>query len=325
MNRLILLIVLLTASVAFGHENEHDPKHNAIHDSYVGKICHAHTYGNDTVQGDLHWHENSYRFSDDDHNQKLSNYYLDLHDVNNPNNLTHFERFVIHGLHTLDYIVTPPVQIDGKSVGKSVENTPDATLKAIDKPKKAYVQCPLGWQTGASELLIGAIGFEWITEERGYYVIKSVEIYSQTPNYDLSGFRLQVKPLYAHHSTKTAINAPTNDFGFLRVVLPSPIRVNITGLALMGFDTLLLTPDGKRVDNAVTCYPIYTSKQAFRESGRIERIIPNAYGVDVGLLSLLGSEWNDYYRSSWKVIGVASAPTLQKPKLTTMWAELKQK
>ena len=32
MKRLILAIaLLLTAGMAFGHENEHDPKHNAIH------------------------------------------------------------------------------------------------------------------------------------------------------------------------------------------------------------------------------------------------------------------------------------------------------
>ena len=67
MKRLILVLTLLTASVAFGHENENDPlEHNAIHDSYVGKINHAHSYGTlGAVQGDFHDHENAYQFGDD--------------------------------------------------------------------------------------------------------------------------------------------------------------------------------------------------------------------------------------------------------------------
>ena len=42
-------------------------KHNAIHDSYVGKINHAHSHGNanGVARGDFHDHENSYQFSDD--------------------------------------------------------------------------------------------------------------------------------------------------------------------------------------------------------------------------------------------------------------------
>ena len=63
----------------------------------------------------------------------------------------------------------------------------------------------------------------------------------------------------------------------------------------------------------------------FRDVGRIERIIPNAYGVDVGLPSLLGGDWNAYYRSSWRVSGVAAAPSLRKLKPTTLWAELKKR
>ena len=88
MKRLILVIALLTASMAFGHESENDHKHNAIHHAYIGKINHAHSYGNanGAAQGDFHDHENSYKFSDDAHNQKLSNYYLKLHDTNNPDN-----------------------------------------------------------------------------------------------------------------------------------------------------------------------------------------------------------------------------------------------
>ena len=118
MKRLILVIaLLLTASMAFGHESENDHKHNAIHDSYVGKINHAHSHGNanGVARGDFHDHENAYQFSDDNHNQKLSDYYLDLHDVNNPDNFNERgELYFDHGLHTADYIVTPPVQIDSK-------------------------------------------------------------------------------------------------------------------------------------------------------------------------------------------------------------------
>ena len=66
MKRLILVIGLLTAGMAFGHESENDHKHNAIHDSYVGKIRHAHSYGTlGAVQGDFHDHENAYQFGDD--------------------------------------------------------------------------------------------------------------------------------------------------------------------------------------------------------------------------------------------------------------------
>ena len=330
MKRLILVLVLLTAGMAFGHESENDTKHNAIHDSYVGKINHAHSHGNanGVVRGDFHDHENSYQFSDDSHNQKLSDYYISLHDVNNRDNFNERgELYFDHGLHMPDYIVTPPVQIDSKPVAKTRRITPDATLKAIE-PEKGYAQCPIGWQTGASELLIGAIGYEWITEGRGHYVIKSVEIYSQVPNYDLGGFRLQVKPFGSMRLSETAINTPTNAFGFLRVVLPSPVRMDLTGFDLMGFDVRLLTSEGKGIDTAVMCYPKHIDRHAFQEAGRIERVIPiytaDAYGVDAGISSLLGSEWNDYYRSSWKVIGVASAPSQRKPKLTTMWAMLKK-
>ena len=119
MKRLILVALLLTAGVAFAHESENDHKHNAIHDSYVGKIRHAHSYGNafvrdaniGVVQGDFHDHENAYQFGDESHNQKLSDYYLKLHDVNNPDNFNERgELYFDHGLHTPDYIVRPPVQ-----------------------------------------------------------------------------------------------------------------------------------------------------------------------------------------------------------------------
>ena len=145
MKRLILVIALLTASVAFGHESENDHKHNAIHDSYVGKINHAHSYGTlGAVQGDFHDHENSYKFSDANHNQKLSDYYLDLHDVNNPDNFNERgELYFDHGLHMPDYIVIPPVQIDGKTVGKTRRITPDATLKAIEIEKGI---CPMPYR-----------------------------------------------------------------------------------------------------------------------------------------------------------------------------------
>ena len=112
-------------------------------------------------------------------------------------------------------------------------------------------------------------------------------------------------------------------FGFLRVVLPSPVRMNLMGFDLMGFDVRLLTSEGKGIDTAVMCYPKHIDRHAFQEAGRIERIIPQ-YEIDAGISSLLGSDWNEYYRSSWKVIGVASAPSLRKPKLTTMWATLKK-
>ena len=322
MNNLILATLLLTVSMAFAHENEHDPKHNAIHHAYIGKICHAHTYGNDTVQGDLHWHENSYRFSDDDHNQKLSNYYLDLHDVNNPNNLTHFERFVIHGLHTLDYIVTPPVQIDGKIR----RITPDAPLKAIE-PEKRYAKCPIGWvnrltMIDTPEVLIGAIGYEWVSDNgRGHYSIKSVEIYASQADYDLTGWVVDVKPIGAMQSTKIVIEGTTNTAGFLRVEMDARVGEHPIN-RMMQFQATLIY-DSRHIDTVRSCYLKNVPYQTFRESGRIERIIPQ-YELDAGISSLLGSEWNDYYRSEWKAIMVASAPTLRKPKLTTMWAELKK-
>ena len=129
MKRLILVIALLTASMAFGHESENDPKHNAIHGAYIGKINHAHSHGNadGVVRGDFHDHENSYKFSDDSHNQKLSDYYISLHDVNNRDNFNERgELFFDHGLHTPEYVVTPPVQSNGNFVSKGVESTPDA-------------------------------------------------------------------------------------------------------------------------------------------------------------------------------------------------------
>ena len=179
----------------------------------------------------------------------------------------------------------------------------------MDKPKKAYARCPIGWQTGALEVLIGAISYEYEPP----YAITSVEIYSQEPDFDLIGFRLQVKPYGSMRKTETVLNAPTNAFGFLRVVLPcSSACMNETGFDLMGFDVRLITPDRKSVDIAVMCYPMHIDRQVFRESGRIERIIPQ-YELDAGISSLLGSKWNDYYRSSWKAITVASAPTLLKP------------
>ena len=173
MKRLILVMALLTASVAFGHENENDPKHNAIHDSYVGKICHAHSYGNanGVVQGDFHDHENSYKFSDANHNQKLSDYYLDLHDVNNPDNFNERgELYFDHGLHTPDYIVTPPVQSNGKPVGSAVEKS---TIFVVASGR---VECPVGWNRTltmitAPEVLIGAIGYEWVSQGGWYYNI----------------------------------------------------------------------------------------------------------------------------------------------------------
>ena len=130
MKRLILVIALLTASVAFGHESENDTKHNAIHDSYVGKINHAHSYGNanGAVQGDFHDHENSYKFSDDATTKNFRITTFTLHDVNNPDNFNERgELFFDHGLHTPDYVVTPPVQSNGKSVGKALK----ARLNAV--------------------------------------------------------------------------------------------------------------------------------------------------------------------------------------------------
>ena len=191
--------------------------------------------------------------------------------------------------------------------------------------RQSVAQCPIGWGTGSPQAMIGAIGYEWNAEGRGHYSLTSVEIYTQQPDTDVSGWELQIKPLYAHTPTKTVLNASTNDLGVLRVVLLDAIKMNTTGFALMGFDVRLVTADGKFADISVTCYPIHISKQAFRDAGHIERIIPNTYGVDVGVPSLLGSEWNAYYRSSWRVSGVAAAPSLRKLKPTTLWAELKKR
>ena len=97
----------------------------------LARYAMRHSYGNANgeVQGDFHDHENSYKFSDDNHNQKLSDYYLKLHDTNNPDNFNERgELYFDHGLHTPDYVVTPIVQSNGKSVGKGDESTPDAIV-----------------------------------------------------------------------------------------------------------------------------------------------------------------------------------------------------
>ena len=127
--------------MAFGHESENDPKHNAIHDSYVGKINHAHSYGTlGAVQGDFHDHENAYQFGDESHNQKLSDYYLKLHDVNNPDNFNERgELYFDHGLHTPDYIVRPPIQSQKRRRGAGV------TVEVDPPPESPNVQVtPIG-------------------------------------------------------------------------------------------------------------------------------------------------------------------------------------
>ena len=328
MKRLILVIaLLLTAGMALGHESENDTKHNAIHDSYVGKISHAHSHGNanGVARGDFHDHENAYQFGDESHNQKLSDYYISLHDVNNRDNFNERgELYFDHGLHTPDYIVTPPIQSDiqpqkrvrGAGVTVEVDPPPESPNAEL---RQSVARCPISWQRGSPEVIIGAIGYEY----KPPYAITSIEIYTSQADTDLTDWRLQVKPWGSMRFTETALNASTNAFGFLRVVLPSPERMGLTGFDLMSFDVRLLTPDRKSVDIAVGCYPMHIDRHAFREAGRIERIIPQ-YELDAGISSLLGSKWNDYYRSSWKVIGVASAPSLRKPKLTTMWATLKK-
>ena len=102
-------------------------KHNAIHDSYVGKICHAHSYGNanGAAQGDFHDHENSYTSSAmiaTTKNFRITT--LKLHDVNNPDNFNERgELYFDHGLHTPDYVVIPPVQI-AMATPSCVESTP---------------------------------------------------------------------------------------------------------------------------------------------------------------------------------------------------------
>ena len=151
MKRLILVLILLTVSVAFGHESENDHKHNAIHHAYIGKINHAHSYGNanGAAQGDFHDHENAYQFGDESHNQKLSDYYLDLHDVNNPDNFNERgELYFDHGLHTPDYVVTPPVQSNGKpnsveSTPKIVRSTSLAIAPVVKPPYGTHIPQPL--------------------------------------------------------------------------------------------------------------------------------------------------------------------------------------
>ena len=118
----VMIATLLMIVSAFGHESINDPKHNAIHRSFVGRVEHSHQKGDGTVQGDFHFHYNSYKFSDDGHSQTLSNYYLQLHDVNNPHRFSdRGELYVDHDLHTDDYIVTPPIQGIATKVEKSEE------------------------------------------------------------------------------------------------------------------------------------------------------------------------------------------------------------
>ena len=234
-----------------------------------------------------------------------------------------------HGLHTADYIVTPIVQSDDKPVGKTRRITPDATLKAIDKPKKAYAQCPIGWKIGSPEAMIGAIGYDWDVEARGHYSLTSVEIYTQHPDTDLSSWALRIGAYLVRQTTTQALQAATNAFGFYRAEVNPPLRMNSVNHGVMGFSVELVAPDSKVVDRAVSCYRMHSDRQAFQEAGRIERVIPiytaDAYGVDAGVSSLLSSDWNDYYRSEWRIDAVAGAPSLRRPKLTTMWAQLKKR
>ena len=301
MKRLILVITLLTASVAFGHESENDPKHNAIHDSYVGKICHAHSYGNagGAVRGDFHDHENSYKFSDASHNQKLSDYYLDLHDVNNPDNFNERgELYFDHGLHTPDYVVTPIVQSNGKSVGNSVESTPDVDLRSntyIPKPLLityiAYTNPVLTLrfkavenQTRHNYLVIRVNGQDWTTPAlffgRYYLLADAMREVSLTahPNGKsvLTLTRMPYVQIISGKAYMQAERTAGHAYGWL----------SIAEFDMSDFTVSLLNYGSKTERDSVTHADI------------------DADGNRIGT--------------------VAGAPSLRKPKLTTMWATLKK-
>ena len=115
------------------------------------------------MQGDFHDHENAYQFGSDNHNQKLSDYYLKLHDVNNPDNFNERgELYFDHGLHTPDYIVRPPVQSQKqrRGAGDTVEVDPPPEIPNAEL-RQAVARCPIGWKTGSPEAIIGAIGYEY--------------------------------------------------------------------------------------------------------------------------------------------------------------------
>ena len=304
MKRLILVIaLLLTASVAFGHESENDHKHNAIHHAYIGKINHAHSYGNanGAAQGDFHDHENSYQFSDDSHNQKLSDSYLDLHDVNNPDNFNERgELYFDHGLHTPDYVVTPPVQ-RRRGAGDTVEVDPP--------PEKSNVELTYGFQKPS---LLRITYLSYVDD------ILTLQITAFTPA--------------PHNYLVIRVNGqdfhtPALFFGHLQFAEGDMREVSLTAHV-----------NGKSVILTRMPYVQIISGKAYMQA---ERLTGHAYGW----LSIAEFDITDFtvqlrnYASETerdsvthadfdddgnRIGTVAGAPSLRKPKLTTMWATLKK-
>ena len=309
MKRLILVITLLTASMAFGHESENDPKHNAIHNAYIGKIHHAHSHGNagGAAQGDFHDHENSYKFSDANHNQALSNYYLSLHDVNNPDNFNERgELYFDHGLHTPDYVVIPPVQSNrkparkpvDKPVDKPVESTVESTPVAVYTPRSTRVViAPVVLPTNV--LRISYLSFDDISVEVG--------LTAYAPDTQINQLIISIKG-YDFQTPDGFFGASVLGTGEMRTVIfnrrfrssrrwvdmicVSPENtVEVGGHAIIG-----------TIRDRITV--------SIRDSGS-DIIRDSITQADID------SDGN-------RVGTVASAPSQRKPKLTTMWATLKK-
>ena len=113
MNNLILVGLLLTAGMAFGHSNSESDRHNENHSGFNGSITHAHSEG---IAGDptgpFHTHEGAYTsLSMITIPKTFLPLYLSDHDVNNPDNFTdRGDKYFDHNRHTTtetDGIVTP--------------------------------------------------------------------------------------------------------------------------------------------------------------------------------------------------------------------------
>ena len=301
MNNLILLGLLLTAGMAFAHDDSLDPKHNAIHHSYIGKICHAHTFGNDTVQGDFHDHENSYQFSDDSHNQKLSDYYLKLHDTNNPDNFNERgELYFDHGLHTPDYVVTPPVQSNGNP--KSVESTPDVVAPVVKPSYNTHIPKPLritylAYSDKTLTLQITAPA----PATHNYLVIRVDGQVFHTPALFFGGYRFAEGDM-----REVSLTAHVNGKSVILARMPY-IQVS-NGKA---YPQVERTAGHAYGWLAIAAFDITDFTVQLRN-----------YASEVDRDSVTQADFDD---DGNRIGTVATAPNLRKPKLTTMWAELKKR
>ena len=306
MKRLILVITLLTASMAFGHESENDPKHNKIHHAYIGKIHHAHSYGNanGAAQGDFHDHENSYQFSDANHNQKLSDYYLSLHDVNNPDNFNERgELYFDHGLHTPDYVVTPPVQrsqgVSAVVGGEKPEEEDSVASNAVYTPRSTRVViAPVVLPTNV--LRISYLSFDDISVKVG--------LTAYAPDTQINRLIISIKG-YDFQTPDGFLGASVLGTGEMRtVIFNRRFRSSRRWV-----DMICVSPENTVEVRGHEIIGTIRNKIAvsIRDSGS-----------DVIRDSVTQA---DFDADGNRIGTVASAPTLRKPKLATMWAQLKKR